>query len=128
MTEIRIEGRRYALRFDLMAMDAIEEQWGGMEQLFAEMRSGRRVKALKSVFAVMANSGAEYEGREANVTGKEILRMTVAEMQGLMALIEAEIKKSGKTRIREEDDAPDGAILDASEEDEKEKNGKAGDR
>lgn len=128
MTGITIEGKQYTLRFDLTAMEAIEEEYGRLENMFAEMRGGRRVKALRTVFAVMANSGAEYEGRKANITGREIMRMTVSEMKGLMALIETEIRKSGVTKIREEEDAPDGAILDASEEDEKEKNGKTGDR
>lgn len=128
MTGITIEGKQYTLRFDLTAMEAIEDELGGMDEMYAAMRGGKRVKALRTVFAAMANSGAAYEGVPGNVTGQEIMRLTVAEMNGLMALIETEIRKSGRTKIKEEDDAPDGAILDASEEDEKEKNGATGDR
>ena len=125
MTRVTIEGREYFLRFDLMAMEAIEEEFGGVEDLFEAMRGKRKVRVLRSIFRIMANSGASFQGQDENITGQEIMRMTMTEMSLLMAQIEGEIRSSGRSPIAERDnEAPDGVILDASEDDEEnEKNG-----
>ena len=42
MTETRIEGRVYELRFDMYAMEMVEEEFGGVRDLFQELDSGNR--------------------------------------------------------------------------------------
>lgn len=122
MTEIRIEGRVYELRFDMYAMEQVEDEFGGVRQLFQELGSGKQVKALRSIFRIMGNSARAYRGDEENVTGKEIMRLTVWEMQELSKAIQAEIRASMKKETADGNEADD-EVHDLYEDEEDEKNG-----
>ena len=128
MTRVEIEGKTYWLRFDLVAMEAIEEEFGGVEDLFEAMKGKKRIPVLRSIFRIMANSGASYKGLDEDVTGQEIMRMTMPEMTALMAQIQDEVRGARRSKIAEKDrEAPNGAILDASEEDDEDAEEDSGD-
>lgn len=129
MKRVTVAGKEYALRLDLVAMEQIEEAFGGMAGMREALRSGRRVRAIRETFKALASSGESYEGRETKVTGDEVMRLTVGEMGQLMEIMESEIMESSESRLAEDpdDETPDGAIIDDDDED-PEKNGRAGGR
>lgn len=124
MTKMNIGTKEYTFRFDLEAMEQIEEEFGGMRAMFDQLsgKTGSSVKALRSVFRIMANNGEEYEGRPANVTGKEIMRMTISEMGELSEKLRDEITRSMKPKEKTEEDG-DGIVLD---DEDNEKNAETG--
>lgn len=108
MTETRIDGRIYELRFDLYAMEGVEEEFGSMKELFEIMSSGKRqVKTLKSLFRLMGNSARAYRGEDENITGQEVLRLTVREMGELSEAMKREIQKSMKKETMDGNEADD---------------------
>ena len=108
MTEARIDGRIYELRFDMYAMEIAEEEFGSMKELFDRLSTGRQqVKTLKGIFRAMANSARAFRGDEENVTGNEIMRLTVREMSELSAAIQKEIAKSMKKETADGGEADD---------------------
>lgn len=122
MTETRIEGRAFELRFDMYAMEMVEEEFGGIRELFQELQGGKQVKALKSIFRIMGNSALTFRGEPEKITGNEILRLTVAEMRQLTRDIQAEIRKSMKKETADGNEADD-EVHDLYEDEESEKNG-----
>ena len=122
MTETRIEGRAIELRFDMYAMEMVEEEFGGIRELFHELDQGKQVKALKNIFRIMANSARAFRGEPESFTGNEVLRLTMAEMSQLTADIQAEIRKSMKKETANGNEADD-ETHDLYEDEEDEKNG-----
>ena len=122
MTETRIEGRAYELRFDMYALEKVEDEFGGLKQLFAELDSGKQVKALKATFRIMGNSAKAYRGEPETVTGDEVLRLTMREMSELTRDIQKEIRKSMKKETADGNEADD-EVHDLYEDETDEKNG-----
>ena len=60
MASIEIKGKEYPLRFDMYAMEQIEEEFGGIRPMFESMRGSEGTqgvaKTLRIVFRVLANS------------------------------------------------------------------------
>lgn len=122
MTETRIEERTIELRFDMYAMEKVEEEFGGVRELFTELDSGKKVRALKAIFRIMANSARAYRGDAESYTGNEILRLTMAEMSALTEDIQKEIRKSMHKETANGGEADD-EVHDLYEDEEDEKNG-----
>lgn len=122
MTTVRIENRDYELRFDLYAMEQVEEAFGGMREMLAELSGSRQVGALKKVFRIMGNSALSWRGREESLTGQEIMRLTVAEMADVSRALQAEIRKSMKKETADGNEADD-EVHDLYQDEEDEKNG-----
>ena len=72
--EVRINGQLYRLRFDMYAFEQVEEKFGGMRQAFNAMNgSGTGImKAVRQLFAILANSQRNMDGLPEDVTGEEI--------------------------------------------------------
>lgn len=122
MTETRIEGRVYELRFDMYAMEMVENEFGGLKELFTELGSGKQVKAMKATFRIMGNSARAYRGEPETITGNEILRLTMDEMAQLTQDMQREIRKSMKKETADGNEADD-ETHDLYQDEEDEKNG-----
>lgn len=122
MTETRIEGRVYELKFDLYALEQVQEEYDGLQDLFEQLAGRKQVKALKAIFRIMANSARADRGDPENVTGNEILRLTIAEMKKLTQDIQTEIRKSMKKETADGNEADD-EVHDLYQDEEDEKNG-----
>ena len=72
MASITINGKEYGLRFDMYAMEQVEEEFGSVKNIFDEMRIGKQLKTTKMLFKILANSYLSYVGQEETVTGDEI--------------------------------------------------------
>lgn len=122
MTETRIEGRVYELKFDLYALEQVQEEYDGLQDLFEQLAGRKQVKALKAIFRIMANSARADRGDPENVTGNEILRLTIAEMKKLTQDIQKEIRRSMKKETADGNEADD-EVHDLYEDEEDQKNG-----
>ena len=122
MTETRIEGRVYELKFDLYALEQVQEEYDGLQDLFEQLAGRKQVKALKAIFRIMANAARADRGDPENVTGNEILRLTIAEMRKLTQDIQTEIRRSMKKETADGNEADD-EVHDLYEDEEDQKNG-----
>jgi len=122
MTETRIEGRVYELKFDLYALEQVQEEYDGLQDLFEQLAGRKHVKALKAIFRIMANAARADRGDPETVTGNEILRLTIAEMQQLSRDIQTEIRGSMKKETADVNEADD-EVHDLYEDEEDQKNG-----
>lgn len=61
MRKVTIGGREYVLRFDMGAMEEMEERIGSLATIFNDIRDGKSsIKSTRVLFECMAKSGAEY--------------------------------------------------------------------
>ena len=96
MTSITINGKEYGLRFDLYAMEQIEEEFGGVKAAFDTLTEGKhQIKTTRALFRILANSYLSFTGKEETVTGNEI-------------------KHAGMDMIREVSEAVQKAITEGS--------------
>ena len=122
MTETRIEGRLYELKFDLYALEQVQEEYDGLQDLFEQLAGRKQVKALKAIFRIMANAARADRGDPESVTGNEILRLTISEMKQLTQDIQTEIRRSMKKETADGNEADD-EVHDLYEDEEDAKNG-----
>lgn len=71
MSKVMINGKEYGLRFDLYAMEQVEEEFGSVKAAFDMLRDGRQLKATRILFKALANSYLSYNGEKETVTGNE---------------------------------------------------------
>ena len=96
MASITINGKEYGLRFDLYAMEQIEEEFGGVKAAFDTLTEGKhQIKTTRALFRILANSYLSFTGKEETVTGNEI-------------------KHAGMDMIREVSEAVQKAITEGS--------------
>ena len=86
MAKLTIDGKEYGLRFDLYAMEQIEEEFGSVQAAFDALKEGHQMKATRILFKVLANSYLSYIGEEETVTGKEIRHVG---MDGVLKISDA---------------------------------------
>ena len=73
MAKVTIDGKEYGLRFDLYAMEQIEEAFGSVKNVFDMLKEGKhQIKTTRTLFRILANSWLSYNGQEETVTGNEI--------------------------------------------------------
>ena len=124
--EVRINGQLYRLRFDLWALERVEEEYGGVRQAFEALRGGKSMgKSVRKLFAILANCQRNLDGMPEDVTGEEISSHTsMAKIAEISAAIQAAVAKGmeSETNGGEADDN----VQDAYEAEYEEKNGEAG--
>ena len=107
MAKITINGKEYGLRFDLYAMEQIEEEFGSVKNAFDALREGKQLKTTRTLFRILANSWLSYHDQEESVTGNEIKHAgmdTVMELSEAVKEAIAEGSKSETTGGNEADD------------------------
>ena len=123
MVKLKVLDREYGLRMDLYAMEQIEEEFGGMRELFDLLKDGK-VKTVRALFRILANTELAYEGKEENVTGDELRHIRLSAIGPIGNALKAAIEdgmKSETTRGEEADDEVYDVYLE-----EIEKNGETG--
>ena len=113
--EVRINGNMYRLRFDLGAIEQIQEEFGGSREAFSQMNGADRIKVIRKLFVILANAQRDYDGMPENVTEDVIGRhTTLAKMNEIAAAVNAavEIGKHSETYGGEADDEPRDALAE----------------
>lgn len=119
--EVRINGQRYRLRFDLWALEKIEEEFGGMKEAFQALHGGSMVTTARKMFAIMANCQRNLDGMPEDVTGQEITaHMSVTKLAEISAALRAAVEKGMESET--EGGAADDGVHDALEAEYNEKN------
>ena len=122
-------GREYVLRFDMSAIAEMREVYGEYTEGLKKLASGNDIEALKKMFAILANAGAEYLAEERGepvtekITGEGLLskHSSIGKMRGIMKAIDEAIKDGNRMMSAEEEDDQirDGYLKELNE---KEKN------
>ena len=108
--EVRINGKLYRLRFDLWALEQLEEEFGGIRQAFEQMNGGQMVKTVRKLFAIMANCQRNLDGLPEDVTGNEITgHESMAKLNEISGAIKAAIDEGMKSETRDGGEASDKA-------------------
>ena len=107
MASINIKGKEYPLRFDMYAMEQIENEFGGIREMFECMRGGEGkgvAKTLQTIFRILANSARNELDLPENVTGEEIRHEKVQKVSDAIGAAINEGMKSETTGGNEADD------------------------
>jgi hypothetical protein len=107
MASFTIKGKTYPLKFDMYAMEQIEEEFGGVREMYEAMRgeNGKSVaKAMKSIFRILANSARNEMDLPENITGDEVAHCNIHQLSGAIAEAITAGMKSETTGGNEADD------------------------
>ncbi len=118
MASIVIKGKEYGLRFDMYAMEQIEEEFGSVKKAFEALREGKQLKAMRIMFRIMANSYLSYNDKEETVTGDEIKHVSADAIKEIAEAVQnaiAEGSKSETTGGNEADDEVHDVYLEEIE-------------
>ena len=118
-------GKEYILRFDMSAMEAIREKFGGLSEGMKKMGT-KETDAVLDLFVILAQAGAEYtaerEGKicTEKITGEGLLtkHSSIGRMAGMMKAIEEAVKDGSRMQSRDEEDDEirDGYLQELNEQ------------
>lgn len=119
MAKTTINGKTYGLRFDLSALEQIEEEYGSLKEMFALLQSGKgQVKLMKTLFLIMANAQRGYEGKPEDI-GEDVLKHArLSVLVDIRAALDEGMKTETMNGGEADDDVHDG-YLDEIEREEK---------
>lgn len=107
MASIKIRDKEYGLRFDLYAMEQIEEEFGSVKDAFDQLREGKLLKTTRILFKILANSHLSYNGEPETVTGDEIKHEGMEIVQKLSEAVKAAITEGSKSETTGGNEADD---------------------
>ena len=113
--EVRINGQMYRLRFDLWALEQIEEEFGGVREAFQQLRGAKMSTAVRKLFRILANCQRNLDGMPEDVTEDVISRHTsMAKLAEISGAIQAAVEKGmeSETNGGEADDEVHDALAD----------------
>lgn len=128
MAKVVIDGKEYGLRFDLYAMEQIEEEFGNIKKAFQALREGRQLKTTRILFKILANSYLSFHGQEETITGDEIKHAGMNAVMEVSIAVQNAISEGSKSETtggNEADDEVHDLFLEEIEKEER-KNLKAG--
>ena len=118
MASITINGKEYPLRFDMYAMEQVEEEFGGIRAMFDAMTGNGAqsvAKTLRILFKILANSARNSLDLPENVTGEEIRHCSIQKVSAAISEAVNEGMKSETTGGNEADDEVHDEYLDELE-------------
>lgn len=106
--EVRINGQLYRLRFDLWALEQIEQEFGGIRQAFVAMDDGSMVKTVRKLFMILANCQRNYDGLPEDITGDVITRHeSMAKLREISVAIRAAMTEGMRSETSDGGEASD---------------------
>ena len=113
--EVRINGQLYRLRFDLGALEEIEQEYGGIREAFRALQGAGMTAAVRKLFRICANCQRDYDGMPTDVTEDTIGKHTsLGKIAEISAAIQAAVEKGmeSETNGGEADDEPQDALAE----------------
>ena len=107
MASINIKGKEYGLRFDMYAMEQIEEEFGSVKNVFESLRDGKQLKATRILFRILANSFLSYNGEKETVTGDEIKHADIEMIREISEAVQKAIAEGSKSETTGGNEADD---------------------
>ena len=104
-------GKEYILRFDMSAMEAIKEKYGGLAEGMNKL-SVRETDVLLDIFVILAQAGAEYVAEEQGKTCIETVtpeglltkHSSIGRLNGMMKAIKEAVKDGNRMQSKDEED------------------------
>ena len=106
MIKLKVGDVEYGLRMDMYAMELIEDEFGGMKEMFEKVQAGGS-KTVRALFRILANAQLSFEGKEETVTGDELKHLKVAAMAGVGKAIRAAVEEGMKSETTDGEEADD---------------------
>ena len=117
MAVIKISGKEYALRMDVNAMEKIEDEFGDLKEALKAFRArDRKISMVKSMFAILANSGRKKAGQPEDVTGEEINTCNLADLNKLAEALNKTMEEAMHAETIGGNEADDGVHDEYMEE------------
>jgi len=107
MASVIIKGKEYQLRFDMYAMEQIEEEFGSVKNVFETMHGGKQMKATRTLFRILANSWLSNEGEAETVTGDEIKHADIDLIKAVGEAVRDAIAEGTKSETTDGNEADD---------------------
>ncbi len=107
MASVTVKGKTYGLRFDLYAMEQIEEEFGNVKGAFDTLKDGKQIKATRILFKILANSWLSNEGEAETVTGDEIKHADIDMIKHISEAVQAAIAEGSKSETTDGNEADD---------------------
>lgn len=107
MASVIVKGKEYPLRFDLYAMEQIEEEFGNVKGAFDTLKDGKQIKATRILFKILANSWLSNEGEAETVTGDEIKHADIDMIKHISEAVQAAIAEGSKSETTDGNEADD---------------------
>lgn len=124
------DGKEYVLRFDMSAIEAMREKYGGYAEGMKNVGL-TDIETVKDIFVILAQAGAEYlaekDGKicREQVTGEGLLtkHSSIGRITGMMKAIQEAVKDGQRMQSKDEEDEEirDGYLSELKEQ-EAEKN------
>lgn len=124
------DGKEYVLRFDMSAMEAIRDKFGGLQEGMTKLGTND-IGVVKDVFVILAQAGAEFiaeqDGKTCieTITGEGLLtkHSSIGRIKAMAKAIQEAVKDGNRMQSKdEEDDQIRDGYLAELEEQEKGKN------
>ena len=124
------DGKEYVLRFDMSAMEAIRDKFGGLQEGMEKLETND-IGIVKDVFVILAQAGAEFlaeqDGKTCieTITGEGLLtkHSSIGRIKAMAKAIQEAVKDGNRMQSKdEEDDQIRDGYLAELEEQEKGKN------
>lgn len=123
MSRVKIQGTEYELRFDLGAMEKMDEIFGGGLEGIQQALRKRSLKSTKQIFEIMANSARHYRGQKEDVNADRALRHAtikeIDEMSNAILAAQEESMKTDTVNGAADDEKHDDVLEELEAEDEK---------
>ena len=107
MASININGKEYGLRFDLYAMEQIEDEFGSIKKVFEALKDGKQLKTTRILFKILANSYLSFNGENETVTGDEIKHVDMAMIRDVSDAIQKSIAEGSHSETTGGNEADD---------------------
>jgi hypothetical protein len=107
MASITVNGKEYGLRFDLYAMEQVEEAFGSVKGAFDGLREGKQIKTTRTLFRILANSWLSFHGQEETVTGEEIKHVSIGALKEVSEAIMQTVTEGNKSETTDGNEADD---------------------
>ena len=108
MASITIRGTKYELLFDMWALEQIEQEFGGIKNMYRNLRGEEGTenvaKTMAGVFKILGNSARDAAGLATNLTGDEVKHVSVGRITEAIRSAIDEGMKSETTGGNEADD------------------------
>ena len=110
--KVTLNGQVYRLRFDVWALEQIEDEFGGVREAFESLRGKKMSKSVKTLFRIMANCKRNADGLPENVTGDEIpAHASIGTLTEVAAAVKAAVAEGMESETNggeADDDVHDG--------------------
>ena len=106
MITLKIGDKQYKLLMNVYTMELMEAEFGSMEKMFEQAETGR-VSTVMKMFRCLANSALYREGKEENITGKELRNLNVPAINGISKAIRAAVDEGMKAEMVDGNEADD---------------------